>query len=100
MTKISADVVVLGAGVGGYTSAFYAADRGRSVLLVEQENALGGVCLQRGWIPSKAVLDVTKMAEEAQHSGFRGIEFAAPKIDVEKLRAWKESVVAKMTGGL
>ncbi len=100
MKTINADVVVLGAGVGGYTSAFYAADRGRQVLLVEQESTLGGVCLQRGCIPSKALLHATKMAEEAEHSGFRGIEFSKPTVDVNKLRTWKESVIAKMTGGL
>jgi len=100
MKKISADVVVLGAGVGGYTAAFYAADRGRQVLLIEQDSALGGVCLNRGCIPSKALLHVTKFMDEASESGAHGIEFGAPKINLEKLRSWKQSVVGKLTSGL
>src|SRR4026208_2522139 len=100
MKKISADVVVRGAGVGGSPAAFYAADRGRSVLLVEQESTLGGVCLQRGCIPSKALLRVTKLLDEAKETGVRGVEFGAPKIDLDKMRSWKESVISKLTGGL
>lgn len=100
MKKISADVVVLGAGVGGYTAAFYAADRGRQVLLIEQDEVLGGVCLNRGCIPSKALLHVTKLVDEAKESGFRGITFSEPRIEIDKLRAWKQSVIERLTKGL
>ncbi|MBV9079862.1 MAG: NAD(P)/FAD-dependent oxidoreductase, partial [Elusimicrobia bacterium] len=100
MKKTNAEIVILGAGVGGYTAAFYAADHGRSVLLVEQEPELGGVCLQRGCIPSKALLHVTKLVDEAKESSFRGVEFQEPKIHIEKLRAWKESIISKLTSGL
>lgn len=99
-TKIETDIVVVGAGPGGYAAAFYAADRGRKVILVEQEKRLGGVCLNRGCIPSKALLHATKLIEDAQASAQRGISFGKPTLELDKLRAWKESVLEKLGGGI
>ncbi|HXV19310.1 MAG TPA: dihydrolipoyl dehydrogenase [Candidatus Omnitrophota bacterium] len=100
MKPITVDVVVVGAGPAGYAAAFYAADLGRSVILVEQEKRLGGVCLNRGCIPSKALLHATKLVSEAKESSHRGIEFAAPKIHLDKLRAWKEGILDKLSAGI
>ncbi len=91
---------MLGAGPGGYAAAFYAADLGKKVLLVEQEKKLGGVCLNCGCIPSKALLHASKMILEARESAHRGITFAPPQIEVDKLRAWKNSIVDKLSGGV
>jgi dihydrolipoamide dehydrogenase len=96
----SAQLVVIGAGPGGYAAAFYAADLGMQVALVDTELNPGGVCLYRGCIPSKALLHVAKVISEAQHSPTWGVTFGEPKIEVEKLRAYKEQVVTKLTGGL
>ena len=85
---------------GGYTAAFRAADLGLQVTLVERWPMLGGVCLNVGCIPSKALLHAAKVIEDAEEMGARGIAFGAPEIDLEKLRAWKASVVKKLTGGL
>jgi len=93
-------VAVLGGGPGGYTAAFYAADLGMQVTLIDLGKNLGGVCLNRGCIPSKALLHVAKLLNETKEASRWGIEFGEPKIDVEKLRAWKTSVVNKMSGGL
>jgi dihydrolipoamide dehydrogenase len=93
-------LLVLGAGPGGYTAAFRAADLGLKVTLVERWQELGGVCLNVGCIPSKALLHAAKVIEEADEMSERGIAFAAPEIDLPRLRAWKASVVAKLTGGL
>jgi dihydrolipoamide dehydrogenase len=98
MAKV--DIVVLGAGPGGYAAAFYAADKGRKVVLVEQDARLGGVCLNRGCIPSKALLHATKMITEAKESAQRGITFGEAKIEVEKLRAWKSAILDKLAGGV
>lgn len=100
MEPIKTEIAVLGGGPGGYTAAFYAADKGKKVVLVEQETRLGGVCLNRGCIPSKALLQATKLIEEAKDSGIRGISFGAPSIDLEKLRGWKNAVVEKLGQGL
>ncbi|HWD19536.1 MAG TPA: dihydrolipoyl dehydrogenase [Verrucomicrobiae bacterium] len=100
MDFIKTDILVLGGGPGGYAAAFYAADLGKKVLLVEQDKKLGGVCCNRGCIPSKALLTATKMILEAKESEHRGITFAAPTVDVTKLRAWKNAVVDKLAGGL
>ncbi len=100
MKPIETQIVVLGAGPGGYAAAFYAADKGKKVILVEQEKRLGGVCLNSGCIPSKALLHATKMVHEAELSSKRGIEFAKPKIQLEKLRAWKESILEKLGQGI
>ena len=96
----TAQLLVLGSGPGGYTAAFRAADLGMKVILVERYEALGGVCLNVGCIPSKALLHAAKVIEDAQEMGERGISFGVPKIELPKLRAWKASVVARLTGGL
>jgi dihydrolipoamide dehydrogenase len=96
----SVQVVVIGGGPGGYAAAFMAADLGLQVALVDVERNPGGVCLYRGCIPSKALLHVAKLITESRHAANWGIEFAEPKIDIDKLRAWKDSVVEKLTGGL
>ena len=93
-------LVVLGAGVGGYTAAFRAADLGLKVTLIERWPMLGGTCLNVGCIPSKALLHAAKVIEEAESMSAHGISFGAPAIDLAKLRAWKTSVVTKLTGGL
>ena len=95
-----AQLLVLGAGPGGYTAAFRAADLGLKVALVERWSSLGGVCLNVGCIPSKALLHAAKVIEETEAMGEHGIVFAAPEIDLERLRNWKGSVVKKLTGGL
>ena len=96
----STQLLVLGSGPGGYTAAFRAADLGMQVTLVERWPILGGVCLNVGCIPSKALLHAAKVIEDAEEMGTRGIAFGAPEIDLDKLRAWKGSVVRKLTGGL
>ncbi|MBV8403220.1 MAG: dihydrolipoyl dehydrogenase [Gammaproteobacteria bacterium] len=93
-------LLVLGSGPGGYTAAFRAADLGLKVTLVERDAELGGVCLNVGCIPSKALLHAAKVIEDAAEMSTRGIAFAAPQIDRAKLRTWKASVVSKLTGGL
>jgi dihydrolipoamide dehydrogenase len=97
---IHADVVVIGAGPGGYTAAFRAADLGKKVVLVERYATLGGVCLNVGCIPSKALLHIAKVITEAQDAGHAGIVFDKPKVDLAKLREWKAGVVGKLTKGL
>jgi len=97
---IHAEVVVLGAGPGGYTAAFRAADLGKQVVLIEKHASLGGVCLNVGCIPSKALLHVAKVINEAEEVSHHGVTFAKPKIDINAIRSWKESVIAKLTGGL
>jgi dihydrolipoamide dehydrogenase len=93
-------IAVVGAGPGGYAAAFLAADLGMKVSLIDQELNPGGVCLYRGCIPSKALLHVAKLIDETHHAKNWGIEYSDPKIDVARLRAWKEGVVKKLTGGL
>jgi dihydrolipoamide dehydrogenase len=92
-------VAVVGAGPGGYAAAFYAADLGMQVTLIDAEKNPGGVCLYRGCIPSKALLHVAKVLDEASHARAWGIEFDAPRIDVERLRGYKNKVVEKLTSG-
>ena len=92
-------VAVVGAGPGGYAAAFYAADLGMQVTLIDPEKNPGGVCLYRGCIPSKALLHVAKVMDEARHASNWGIEFGAPAIDVNRLRAYKDRVVEKLTSG-
>jgi len=96
----STQVAVIGAGPGGYAAAFLAADLGLKVALIDPEVNPGGVCLYRGCIPSKALLHAARVLTEAREAAHFGIDFAAPKIDLDKLRAWKEGVVTKLTGGL
>ncbi len=98
--SIKTDVVVIGAGPGGYAAAFYAADKGKKVILVEMDKRLGGVCLNRGCIPSKALLTASGMLEQAELSAQRGISFGAPTVDVSKMRTWKESILEKLSGGI
>jgi len=100
MEPLKTDVVVLGAGPGGYAAAFYAADKGKKVILVEKEKRLGGVCLNCGCIPSKALLHATEILKEAKHSATRGITFGEPKVELQKLRAWKDSIVHKLSDGI
>jgi dihydrolipoamide dehydrogenase len=97
---IHAEVLVLGAGPGGYTAAFRAADLGKKVVLVERFPTLGGVCLNVGCIPSKALLHVARVLTEAAEVAHAGIEFGKPKVSLEKLREWKAGVVGKLTKGL
>ena len=94
------DMLVLGAGPGGYSAAFRSADLGLKTLLVERYAALGGVCLNVGCIPSKALLHVAAVMDEAKTMGEHGISFGVPKIDLQKLLGWKNKVVGKLTGGL
>ena len=96
----STQLVVIGAGPGGYAAAFFAADLGMQVTLVDPEANPGGVCLYRGCIPSKALLHVAKVMSEAKHAPAWGVTFGEPTVDLDKLRAYKDGVVAKMTGGL
>ena len=97
---LKCDVLVLGGGPGGYSAAFRAADLGLSVTVVERYATLGGVCLNVGCIPSKALLHVAGVIEQARHLAALGVDFGAPKIDRDKLRAHKDKVVTKLTGGL
>ena len=96
----TADVLVLGAGPGGYTAAFRAADLGKKVVLVDRWQALGGVCLNVGCIPSKALLHAARVIAETKEMSEHGITFGAPGIDLDKLRTWKDGVVGRLTGGL
>ena len=99
-TNSNLRVAVIGGGPGGYAAAFLAADLGMKVTLVDPEVNPGGVCLYRGCIPSKALLHVASLLEEAEQAKNWGVEYAEPKIDLAKLRGWKEGVVKKLTGGL
>ncbi len=95
-----AQVVVIGSGPGGYTAAFRAADLGLKTVLIERHDRLGGVCLNVGCIPSKALLHAARVVAEAEEMAEHGIKFGKPKVDLDELRAWKASVVGKLTGGL
>lgn len=97
---IQTEVVVLGSGPGGYTAAFRAADLGKKVVLVERYETLGGVCLNVGCIPSKALLHAAKVIDDAAFMSANGVDFGKPKIAIDKLRGWKDSVVKRLTGGL
>ncbi len=98
--EIHAEVVVLGAGPGGYTAAFRAADLGKQVVLIERYPNLGGVCLNVGCIPSKALLHTAEIINEAKEMDRMGVSFSEPTVDLDKMRAGKDKVVAKLTGGL
>ena len=100
MEPIRTEIVVVGAGPGGYAAAFYAADLGKKVILVERDARLGGVCLNRGCIPSKALLHAAHSITSAQEAEHRGITFGSPAINTTKLRAWKESIITKLAGGV
>ena len=100
MSSLNAEVVVLGSGPGGYTAAFRAADLGKKVILIEKYDSIGGVCLNVGCIPSKALLHAAKVMDEAEDMSEHGIVFTKPKVDIKKLVTWKESVINRLTGGL
>jgi dihydrolipoamide dehydrogenase len=100
MDSINTEIVVVGAGPGGYAAAFYAADLGKKVIMVERDPRLGGVCLNRGCIPSKALLHAAHTISLARESEHRGITFAGHTIDVNKLRAWKETILTRLAGGI
>jgi dihydrolipoamide dehydrogenase len=97
---IECDMMVLGAGPGGYSAAFRSADLGMNVVLIEKYPTLGGVCLNVGCIPSKALLHISAVIDETAHMSTHGITFARPQIDIDQLRGYKDKVVGKMTGGL
>ena len=97
---IKTQVVVLGAGPGGYSAAFRAADLGLDVVLVESRKTLGGVCLNVGCIPSKALLHVAKVIDDAKNMASHGVTFGVPEINLDKVRSWKDNVIAQLTGGL
>jgi dihydrolipoamide dehydrogenase len=97
---VHAEVLVLGAGPGGYTAAFRAADLGKNVVMVDSRGPLGGVCLNVGCIPSKALLHAAKVIAETKEMSHAGLAFASPTIDLDALRGWKDGVVTKLTGGL
>ncbi len=99
-SDINCDVMVLGAGPGGYTAAFRAADLGKKVVLIEKHPTLGGVCLNVGCIPSKALLHVAKVINEADEMNHHGVMFGKPKLDIDKIRGYKAGIVNKLTGGL
>ncbi|HAB79206.1 MAG TPA: dihydrolipoyl dehydrogenase [Glaciecola sp.] len=100
MSEIKTQLVVLGAGPGGYSAAFRAADLGIDTILVDARATLGGVCLNVGCIPSKALLHVAKVIKEAKHLSSHGVSFGEPEIDLDKVRGWKDSVVSQLTKGL
>ena len=97
---IHADVAILGAGPGGYTAAFRAADLGKKVILIERYPVLGGVCLNVGCIPSKALLHMAKVITDTEETIHAGVNFNTPKLELDKLRKWKESIIGKLTNGL
>ena len=98
--QLSTQLVVIGAGPGGYAAAFYAADLGMKVTLVDPSPNPGGVCLYRGCIPSKALLHVAEIVNEAKHAAAWGVSFGAPTIEIDKVRAFKDKVVTQLTGGV
>ena len=97
---IQTEVAVLGSGPGGYTAAFRAADLGKKVVLIERYDNIGGVCLNVGCIPSKALLHTVKVIEEAEEMSHFGVEFGKPKLNIDKIRSYKDGIVKKLTGGL
>lgn len=98
--EIKTQVVVLGGGPGGYSAAFRAADLGLEVVLIDAQEKLGGVCLNVGCIPSKALLHVAKVIDDAKSMAAHGVDFGEPKVDLQKIRDWKQSVIDQLTGGL
>ena len=100
MESSVADLVVIGGGPGGYPAAFAAADHGLSVVLINNERALGGVCLNRGCIPSKTLLHIVRLLNETRHAEKMGLKFPSPEIDLQQIRQWKDSVVGQLTNGI
>ena len=100
MERTQTELVVVGAGPGGYAAAFYAADLGKKVILVEKDRRPGGVCLNRGCIPSKALLSATHAISVARESAHRGFTFESPNVDLSKLRGWKDSIIDRLSAGI
>lgn len=100
METFKTEIVVLGGGPGGYAAAHYASDKGKKVILVDMEPRLGGVCLNRGCIPSKALLHIAHLIAEAKESAHKGIVFGEPKIELDKLRAWKNKMIDQLSAGI
>ena len=96
----NADVVVIGSGPGGYAAAFRAADLGKKVLMIEKDGNLGGVCLNRGCIPSKAFLHISKVMTEASHLSTIGVSFSKPQINIDVVRDYKNKIVSKLSNGI
>ena len=94
------EIVVIGAGPGGYAAAFRAADLGKQVILIDKDPTLGGVCLNRGCIPSKALLHISKVMDEAAHLSKMGVSYGKPEIDLEMIRAHKNKIVAQLNDGI
>ena len=100
MEKQHSEIIVLGGGPGGYAAAFYAASQGKSVTLIEKRAVLGGTCLNEGCIPSKALIHATEVLNLSHEAKHFGIEFESPKIDIEKMRLWKDSIIKKLNNGI
>ena len=98
--KQNYDIAVIGSGPGGYAAAFRAADLGKKVVLIDRDEHLGGVCLNRGCIPSKALLHISKVIDEAAHLSKIGVSFQEPKIDIDAVRAYKEKIVSQLNKGI
>ena len=98
--NLNTNVVVIGSGPGGYAAAFRAADLGLDVTLIDKDTNLGGVCLNRGCIPSKAFLHIAHLIEETKNISDKGIKFNKPSIDIEKINNWKDDIVSKLTSGI
>src|SRR5258708_10601838 len=100
MDPIKTEIIVVGAGPGGYAAAFYAADLGKKVILIERDNRLRGACLNRGCIPAQALLHAAHTITSARESEARGITFTTPTIELAKLRSWKETILTRLAGGI
>ena len=94
------EIVVIGSGPGGYAAAFRAADLGRDVLMIDKDDNLGGVCLNRGCIPSKALLHISKVIGEASNLSSVGVSFSKPTIEIDSIRSYKEKIVSKLSSGI
>ena len=99
-SKKHIDILVIGSGPGGYAAAFRAADLGRKVIIVDKDPTLGGVCLNRGCIPSKTLLHISKVLEETESLKKMGVSFAKPKIDIKTVRDWKNKIINQLSGGI
>jgi dihydrolipoamide dehydrogenase len=100
MSLTNVDLVVIGSGPGGYAAAFRASDLGQRVLLIEKDPVLGGVCLNRGCIPSKALLHISKVINDADHLSECGVKFEKPKINIDAMREYKDKIVSRLNGGI
>ena len=97
---LQTEVVVIGAGPGGYAAAFRAADLGKKVVLVDKDESLGGVCLNRGCIPSKALLHLSKLIGEAKEAKNKGVSFGKPEINIVEIRKWKNAIISNLSSGI